>query len=109
MVYHPSTSQLNLSHLYKGNHAIHPRFLEKNRTSLRGFHSSTSHLNLSHLCHCPGFLSQVAACLKLRRGLVKLTMCSAVGLDERLKKKKKNQVAAYDVGSGLCSQHHQTH
>ena len=27
--------------------------------------------------------------LKLRRGLVKLTMCSAVGLDERLKKKKK--------------------
>ena len=27
--------------------------------------------------------------LKLRRGLVKLTVCSAVGLDERKKNKKK--------------------
>jgi len=31
--------------------------------------------------------------LKLRRGLVKLTMCSAVGLDERLKKKKKKKLS----------------
>jgi hypothetical protein len=30
--------------------------------------------------------------LKLRRGLVKLTMCSAVGLDERYKKKKKKKL-----------------
>ena len=29
--------------------------------------------------------------LKLRRGLVKLTMCSALGLDERKKKKKKKK------------------
>jgi hypothetical protein len=36
--------------------------------------------------------------LKLRRGLVKLTMCSAVGLDERLKKKKKN--LAWNLESG---------
>ena len=35
--------------------------------------------------------------LKLRRGLVKLTMCSALGLDERKKKKKKKKCITNEI------------
>ena len=50
-------------------------------------------------------LSQ-SSILKLRRGLVKLTMCSAVGLDERYEKKKKEKL---DNALGFIPWRHNQH